>query len=136
MVDETAKRSGPSARNVSSAGSVSAQDFDTHDAYFRDSFPFRPYANRRAFYEDYEPAYRLGFDAHSRFENLSFDEIEPQLEAEWYAIQPSTALTWQQVKPAARDAWQRSEELRPDDLGRAGNRPFRWTARSEPERSR
>lgn len=73
--------------------------------HFRLNFASRPYARRDAWFEDFEPAYRLGCDARHRFEGMSFEEIEPQLEAEWYSTQPSMALTWQQVSNAARDAW-------------------------------
>lgn len=79
--------------------------------HFRLNFASRPYAQRDAWFEDFEPAYRLGCDARHRFEGLTFEEVEPQLEAEWYSTQPSMALTWQQVSGAVRDAWDYFEPL-------------------------
>src|SRR4051812_9540409 len=55
------------------------------DPYWRDSIDKREYAESGLSWEDYQPAYRFGYEAHSRIASHggSFDELEDQLRRDW-----------------------------------------------------
>ena len=61
------------------------------------------------FERDYLPAYRLGWEAHSRFAQKPFDEIRAALEARWPEVKERSRLAWTDAEQAAHDAWKRGE---------------------------
>lgn len=77
------------------------------DTYWRDNYSSRPYIASGANYDDYQPAYRYGMDAHSKYPNRSFDEVEPELSRDWGSARGRSSLEWENAKHASRDAWHR-----------------------------
>jgi hypothetical protein len=67
-------------------------------------------------YEDYRPAYQLGWESRSKHASRSFDEAEPELGRAWEEAKRQSQLTWEKAKHATRDAWNRVEH------SAAGNR--------------
>lgn len=61
------------------------------------------------FERDYLPAYRLGWEAHSRFAQRPFDEIRAELENRWPEVKERSRLPWSIAEQAAHDAWRRAE---------------------------
>jgi hypothetical protein len=59
------------------AGKAVAEHFDptVEDTYWRDNFQSQGYYQKGMTYEDYEPAYRLGYESRSRYASANFDEI-------------------------------------------------------------
>nr|WP_296021362.1 glycine zipper domain-containing protein [uncultured Acidovorax sp.] len=94
------------------------------DAYWRENYTSRPYANTGATYDDYQPAYRYGLDSYSRYPNSSFDDVEPELSRDWGTARGRSSLEWENAKHASRDAWQRvsnaAERAIPGDSDRDG----------------
>jgi hypothetical protein len=76
-------------------------------AYWRDNFHTRPYATTDTTYDHYEPAYRYGWESRARFENNSFDEVEPTLAQDWSNYRGQSQLGWDKARLATRDAWDR-----------------------------
>jgi hypothetical protein len=74
---------------------------------YRDAEYFDP---ELEFERDYLPAYRLGWEARSRWAEWSFDEIRDDLEARWPKVKEASRLPWETARLAAHDAWQRSEQ--------------------------
>ena len=106
------------------AGRMAKADPEAEDAYWRDNYTGRPYVEQGSSYDDYSPAYRYGVDAHSRYPNRSFDEIEPDLSRDWGTSRGRSSLEWERAKHATRDAWQRVsdkvERAVPGDSDRDG----------------
>ena len=94
------------------AGALMGKKVDpvVEDAYWRDNYRTRPYVDSGAPYEDYAPAYRHGLEAHTRYPNRHFDEIESDLGRDWSTSRGKSSLEWERAKHASRDAWSRVKD--------------------------
>ncbi len=100
-------------------GLAAGEDLDpvAEGDYWREQFTGRPYFDASASYEDYEPGYRLGWEAAADPANAgtAFEEVEPDLRTRWErgdtdggdARRGTVAMTWEEMREAARDAWER-----------------------------
>ena len=83
----------------------------TEDAYWRDEYTHRPYYRSGRRYEDYEPAYRLGYrasDVHrGSYDDRIDDDLRRTYEGGWRG---ESALEWDEARGAARDAYTRRAE--------------------------
>jgi hypothetical protein len=86
--------------------------WDDEDTYWRTNYRSRPYASSND-YDYYRPGYRYGYESASRYQNRSWDEIEPELSRGWSTYEHRGTSTWEQVKSAVRDAWDRVTGNRP-----------------------
>ncbi len=102
----------------------SSLDADAEDAYWRDHYQSRPYADGRMSYDDYGPAYRYGVHAFGRNPGRSFDEAQAELSRDWDSSRGTSSLSWDRASHAARDAWLRLsdgvERAVPGDSDRDG----------------
>ena len=73
-------------------------------------------------YDDYAPAYRTGYEAAGRYhdQNRQFDELEPELRANYERIKGTSRLAWENAKDAVRAAWHRVERIMPGDFDNDG----------------
>ena len=69
-------------------------------------------------YDDYSPAYALGYNNARRFP--SYDLAEPHMADEWDRVKGHSRLSWEQAKSASRAAWDRVERAIPGDSDRDG----------------
>jgi hypothetical protein len=82
--------------------------WNDEDAYWRSNYRSRPYASAAGKdYDYYQPGYRYGYDAASRYENRNWTDVEADLSRDWNAYEHRGTSTWEQMKEAARDAWDR-----------------------------
>lgn len=106
------------------AGRAMRHDPAVEDAYWRDNYASRPYVSQGQAYDDYEPAYRYGASAYSKYPERSFDEVEPELSRDWQTERGKSSLEWEHAKQASRDAWHRVsntiERAVPGDSDRDG----------------
>ncbi|MDQ5857575.1 MAG: hypothetical protein M3542_04760, partial [Acidobacteriota bacterium] len=60
-------------------------------------------------YDEYEPAYRYGWESASnpQFKDRKFDDIETDLERGWDKAKGKAREGWYDVKDATRDAFNR-----------------------------
>lgn len=79
--------------------------------YWRDAYMTRPYAHPDRAYEDYEAAYRTGYEGYARYHQAgrSYEDVEPDLQREYETGRNGSGLGWEDARHATRDAWQRSE---------------------------
>ncbi len=86
-----------------------AVDPTRESGYWRDNYKNRPYYKEGRAFEEYEPAYRYGWENASRPENKSrkFAEAESELERGWDKSKGTTKHAWAEVREATRDAWDR-----------------------------
>ena len=93
-----------------------ARDGRDHRAHFD-----AHYASSGARWEDYEPAYRYGWESRARYGNRNWDEVEPELGRNWNEYNRGAARqTWDEAKLATKDAWHRVEDRLPGDADRDG----------------
>lgn len=96
------------------AGKSAAEKINptVEDEYWRENYAQRPYVEPEHQYEDYQPAYRTGYEAYERHSatGKTYDEVEPELQAEYEKNRPSTGLGWEKAKNATRDAWHKAEQ--------------------------
>jgi uncharacterized protein YcfJ len=90
-------------------GRVAAENLnpEDEDAYWRENYYKFEYVEPGERYEDYEPAYRYGREAHLRFPSQRFDEIEAELERDWDSTRGQSRLAWDRARRPVRDAWDR-----------------------------
>ncbi len=79
------------------------------DAYWREHYSNEPYYDRNYSYDDYQPAYRTGYEGYSKYGNTgkSFDELEPALRRDYERTAGTSKLTWDNARHATQAAWSR-----------------------------
>jgi hypothetical protein len=82
-------------------------DWKTEDAYWRENYKRRPYAESAHDYDYYSPAYRFGYDATDRYAGKQWEDVENDLSRDWDRYEYRGQSTWQQMKNAVKDAWDR-----------------------------
>jgi hypothetical protein len=96
------------------------------DEHWRNEFPKRPYAVASAYgWEDFGPAYRLGYDRYSDYHGRRFEDVEPDFAQQWTTTaRGSSRLGWDEARHATRDAFERVaatfERALPGDADRDG----------------
>ena len=85
------------------------------DAHWRQTYASEPYRNSAYDYNDYSPAYKLGYEGRTRYAGRSFDQAENELASEWESTKGNSRLAWTDAKQATRAAWHRVERAMPGD---------------------
>jgi len=86
-----------------------AIDPTVEDNHWRDNYSSRPYFEQGTLYEDYQDAYRTGYEGYKRYGNSgrTYSDIESDLQRD-YQTNHSGRLAWEKAKYAVRDAWDRA----------------------------
>lgn len=85
------------------------------DAHWRENYTNEPYHKQAHGYEDYEPAYRTGYEARARHADSTFDEVEDDLRLDYEKRKGNSRLGWDDAKPATRAAWDRVDRAAPGE---------------------
>jgi hypothetical protein len=89
-------------------GTVPAQvDPANEELYWREHFASEPYYDANFSFEDYLPAWRVGWEGRGRHAGRKFDDIEQDLKAEFHWNRGESRLLWDQARAAARAAFER-----------------------------
>jgi hypothetical protein len=77
--------------------------------FWRRNYATRPYYVTGKPYEEYEPAYRYGWESAARpeYRGRNFSEVETDLERGWDRAKGAAGRSWYDVKDATRDAYDR-----------------------------
>jgi len=88
-------------------GVAEAVNPTVEEEYWRENHRSRSYVEENDAYENYAPAYRTGYEGYNRYaENpKSYEEVEPELEANYKQNYGQTGLGWDKAKHATRDAY-------------------------------
>jgi len=80
-------------------------DFNVYDPFFRSHYQTR-YADSGYTYDQYEPAYRYGYDlaTDTRYHAYEWHAIEPEAQRYWNQHYGDTP--WEKFKDAVRYGWQ------------------------------
>jgi hypothetical protein len=85
------------------------------DSYWRSAYASEPYYNSRYTYDDYSPAYKLGYSSRQKYPGQTWDRIEGSLERDWNDVKGNSRMAWNEAKDATRAAWHRVERALPGD---------------------
>ncbi len=95
------------------AGKVTAEQINPsfEESHWRENYSSRPYVEKGATYEEYQQAYRVGYEGFDRYGNTgrNYSDVEPDLRREYEATIEGS-LTWEKAKPAVQDAWNRAAD--------------------------
>ena len=79
------------------------------EAYWRNAFRNEPYYKADLSYDDYSPAYRVGYTGPVRREG-DFTSLEDVLRQDWQQVRGKSRLSWTEARQATRAAWDRATE--------------------------
>jgi hypothetical protein len=88
-------------------------DPTVEEAYWRENYKREPYYERGYTFDDYYPAYRIGWEARVQYEGRSFDAVERELERSYRRSRGKSQLGWDKNRHAARAAWERFDPTFP-----------------------
>ncbi len=86
--------------------------------YWLSVYQDRPYYQDGRSFDQYEPAYRLGWDAIEHDRTQSWEEYEKQAKQKWESIETweneggAPPMGWDEAKLAVRDSYERSRSRR------------------------
>src|SRR6266704_4068694 len=75
-------------------------------AYWREQHAKQSYAKNYP-YEEFEHAYRTGYDTFFRYPGKGFDEVEESVATEYEQAKPTSALPWDIARPAVNAVWEK-----------------------------
>lgn len=79
------------------------------EAYWREAYRREPYYRSEYSYDDYGPAYRVGYTGPLRREG-EFDALEGALKDDFDRVRGKSRLKWEEARDAARAAWRRVKQ--------------------------
>lgn len=85
------------------------------DAYWRGSYASEPYYKSSYDYNDYSPAYKLGYSNRDAYKGKTWDQAESSLRSDWDRTRGNSRLEWDEAKHATKAAWHRVERALPGD---------------------
>lgn len=93
----------------SKSASGTLTDWRSEDDYWRTNFENRPYVGSNRQYDQWQPAYRYGYESSQLHRGKRWEDVESNLRSGWdrYEHRHDNRSTWEQVKDAVRDAWDR-----------------------------
>ena len=93
------------------AGKAVAEGIDptAEDAYWRDAYVREPYYQAGTSYDEYQPAYKFGWESRGQYPDKRFEDVEADLSRGWDTNRGKSKLSWERSKDAVRAAWNRVE---------------------------
>lgn len=78
---------------------------EQEDAYWHMQFAQEPYYVAGRGYDQYKPAYEMGWNAALQHPDAGFADFAQELELQWSLQVTSSLLPWREVHQAVKDAW-------------------------------
>ncbi len=99
------------------AGKGVAEKIDptVEDGYWKENYRTRSYADGNVSYDNYQPAYRTGYEGVTRYPGKKYEQVEADLQRDYEKSKGNSNLPWDKAKHATRDAWHRVEKALPGD---------------------
>lgn len=92
----------------------------TERDYWRSRFDKEGYYEAGRSFDDYEGAYRTGYEGRARYVDRDFQSAEQDLKRDWERTRGNSGLAWEKAKSAVRAAWDRVELAMPGDADNDG----------------
>lgn len=94
------------------AEAVNPTEYNDH---FKRTYASAPYYRAGTEWNDYEPAYKYGYDRYSTYAGRKFDDVQNELQKDWEATQTTSKIAWNDAREAVRDSWHYMERKLPGD---------------------
>ena len=90
-------------------GIAEAVNPTTEDAYWSEEYRNAPYYEDVYKYDDYAPAYRVGYEGYGQYgaTGRDYSEVEPDLQQHYLRSRGDSKLDWDKARLAVRSAWER-----------------------------
>jgi uncharacterized protein YcfJ len=75
--------------------------------YWSQNYRTEPYYKEGRNFEDYEGAYRTGYEGYARYGDRSWQEVQADLQRDYEKNRGTSELTWDEASYATRAAWER-----------------------------
>lgn len=113
---------GAVAGGLAGKGVAEMVDPTVEDAYWRENYNREPYYEQGRSYEDYDPAYRTGYQGFATHykPGTRYEDVEPHLQTDYNKNRSSSNLEWEKARSATRAAWHRAERRLPGDADKDG----------------
>lgn len=105
---------GAAVGGLTGHGIAAAIDPEVEDTYWRENYKTRPYVRAGSSYDDYQSAYRYGWESRANAKG-DWDVASNDLERGWDGAKANSRLGWNEAKDAVRDGWHRVERAMPGD---------------------
>ena len=112
---------GAVAGGLAGKGVAEIVDPTVQDAYWKNNYSKRSYADKSLSYDAYRPAYRTGYVGYTRYPGKRYEEVELDLQRDYEKSKGNSNLTWDKARHATRDAWLQVEEDLPGDADGDGH---------------
>ena len=99
------------------AEAVNPTEYEDH---FKKSYTTASYYDSSRDWNDYQPAYKYGYETYGTYRGRDFDSVEPELERNWDTTRGNSRLAWGEARGAVRDGWNHIERAIPGDADRDG----------------
>ena len=99
------------------AEAINPTDYTDH---FQNTYRDTAYYSSGRDWNDYEPAYKYGYDTYGQYRGQRFEDVETDLERNWEASRANSRLAWNEARGAVRDGWHHIERNLPGDFDRDG----------------
>ncbi|WP_009962663.1 hypothetical protein [Verrucomicrobium spinosum] len=80
------------------------------EEWWRDAYISEPYLDPSLGFEEYLPAYRLGYETYAWQRGTLFEDIEITLENRWEETRGTSRLPWSVAKEAIKSSWRVLDE--------------------------
>jgi hypothetical protein len=91
-----------------------------YSEYWKTRYESQPYYSKQYDWNDYEPAYKLGYETYPSYRGRDLDLVDDELEARWQTMRGNSRLAWGDARQAVRDGWHHIERAVPGDADRDG----------------
>lgn len=98
---------GAVAGGLAGKGAAEGLNPTAEEAYWHDAYKSEPYYQAGYAFDEYAPAYRLGFNARARYSG-EWDDVEPHFASDWSTANVGSTLAWPEARHATRAAWTRA----------------------------
>ena len=92
----------------------------TYNDHFKNTYNTSSYYVADRDWNDYEPAYKYGYDTYGQYKGRRFEDVETDLERGWETTKANSRLAWGDARGAVRDGWHVIERAMPGDADRDG----------------
>lgn len=105
------------------AGKGVAEKIDPTEeaAYWEKNHSTQEWVSADTTYNDYEPAYRMGYEKRAAHPGSTWDEKETEFGNNWDTFKGESRLNWDKAKVATRAGWHRVEDRLPGDADHDGH---------------
>lgn len=101
------------------------QTYARSDEYHAANFDAAPYRDDGSSYDDYQPAYRYGTQARTRYQDREWDtSLESDLRQDWDRDRGNDGLSWDRAKDAIRDAFTSHDRYNNNEANRSDTDRF------------